>query len=77
MLADLLTDILKSPLFQGSLVCALLVLVYHSYSGPGLYCGFPTAGIDTSKGLVKELARVREDWAIHGKAILDSGLKQV
>lgn len=77
MLADLLSTILQSPLFQGSLVCVLLVLVYHSYSGPNLYPGFPTVGIDTSKGPVRGLDQARENWAIHGKEILDRGLKQV
>ena len=77
MFVDLLINILSSPLFQGSLVCTFLVLVYHSHSGPNLYRGFPTVGIDTSKSLVKALNQARENWAIHGKEILDGGMKQV
>ncbi|XHG05621.1 hypothetical protein AWENTII_008836 [Aspergillus wentii] len=75
MLVDLILNVLGSSYFQGFLVFVLIGLVYQSTSGPKLYHGVPTVGIDTGKGIAG-LEKARQDWYVHGKEILDRGMKQ-
>lgn len=77
MVFDLVINILGSYLFQGFLVFVLIVLVYESTCGPKRYHGIPAVGINAQKGFFGGVAKAQEDWFLHGKEILDRGLKQV
>lgn len=77
MVFDLVINILGSYRFQGFLVFVLIVLVYESTCGPKRYHGIPAVGINAQKGFFGGVAKAQEDWFLHGKEILDRGLKQV
>lgn len=77
MISELTISILESPLFRLFIIGILIKLLYDAACGPGLYPGFPAAGVDPKDGYSRGLSTARENWLAHGKEILDQGVKKV
>ncbi|OGM49856.1 hypothetical protein ABOM_001453 [Aspergillus bombycis] len=75
MVVGLVLEVLNSSIFHLFLVACLLVLIYDWTFSSKLYPGFPAVGIDPRKGFLRGFEKARDDWYLHGKEILDRGLK--
>lgn len=75
----------KAPAIQLGQVCfagvvillVTVVLAYLLTTTTAIHPGFPIANLDGSKAPRLGLEKAREDWAEHGKVILEKGLSQV
>jgi hypothetical protein len=76
MILETILGIFGSIPFQFILFLTICYFVYLSLCGPELYSGIPAVGIDTKHGFWATLDKARENWFLHGKEIMDQGLKQ-
>lgn len=77
MIVETILGIFGSIPFQFILFLSICYFVYLSLCGPELYSGIPAVGIDAQHGFWGTLDKARENWFLHGKEIMDQGLKQV